>query len=424
MVTSSILSRAASACLSSPLRFGQAVYVHWSLGQGLWWLFALLGFLTGLGSYHPASAQTFSDANTRVLKEICQNGTAPLGPNLATKVCPDVRASNTQVNGAGASSPAQIQVETARERSILAASREGGGGSADTLAADLGAGASAFLWTGVDSLRHHGNDFEEGYDSTAFSVTLGANYRITEALSMGVAFNYYHWDADIDDGGGFDVNSYSPILSLYFLPFDRAFAHVVLGYARQSNARNRQAELNSVPGGADLVKGLAPGNPASNQYRVSILTGYDYPLAPFTIGPRVGLDITHWQVEGYQERGSTGLELQYRSLNVTSVQSSLGATATFAIRTAFASVVPQLTATWVHEFVNDQHTIHAKFVEAPSSAEFTFQTEPPAHNWAVLSLGVSALLTHGLHPFANFTTVQGNQNFQTYGGVIGMSVDW
>jgi uncharacterized protein YhjY with autotransporter beta-barrel domain len=404
--------------------FEQSVYVHWSLGKGLCWFFAILGFLIGIGSHHPASAQTFSDANTRALKEICQNGTSDLGPNLATKICPLVRTSNTKVDGPGANSPAQIQAETARERSILAASQEGGGGSADTLAASLGGGGSAFLWTGVDSLRHHSNDFEEGYDSTTLSVTLGANYRITKIFSLGVAFNYSHWDASFDDGGGFDVDSYSPLLTLHFLPFDGAFAHVVLGYTRQNNARNRQAELKSDPGGTDLVKGLAPGNPASNQYRLSMLTGYDYPLAPFTIGPRVGLDVTHWQVESYQEHGNTGLELQYRSLNVTSVQSSLGAAATFAIRTAFAAVVPQLTTTWVHEFVNDQHTIHAKFVEAPSSAEFTFQTEPPARNWAVISLGVSALMPHNLRPFVNFATMQGNQNFQTYGGVIGMSVDW
>jgi len=273
---------------------------------------------------------------------------------------------------------------------------------------------------GAASLRHHGNAFEEGYDSTIPSVTLGADYRVTDAFGLGVAFNYYHWDASIDDGGGFDVNSYSPLLSLYFLPFDRAFANVVLGYARQHNARNRQAELQS----AVPFTGFAPGNTDSNQYLLSILTGYDYPIAHFIIGPRIGLDIMHWQVDSYQEHGNTGLELSYGDLDVTSVQSSLGATAMLPFGTAFGTVVPQLTATWAHEFANDQRTIHAKFVEAPNSAEFIFQREPPARNWVVINLGVSTQMPHGLHPFVNFATVRGNQNFQTYGGVIGMSVDW
>jgi outer membrane autotransporter protein len=80
---------------------------------------------------------------------------------------------------------------------------------------------------GVESLRHYGNDFEEGYDSTISSVTLGADYRFTNAFSIGMAFNYYHWNASLDSAGGFDVNSYGPLLSLHLQPFDRAFANVV-----------------------------------------------------------------------------------------------------------------------------------------------------------------------------------------------------
>jgi Autotransporter beta-domain len=130
-------------------------------------------------------------------------------------------------------------VEKIWERSILVASKEGGGSSADTLASSLVGKSGVFLLAGVESLRHHNNDFEEGYDSTIPSITLGADYRITKAFSTGVAFNYFHWDASFDSAGGFDVNSYGPLLSLHFLPFDRAFANVVLGYARQNNARNR-----------------------------------------------------------------------------------------------------------------------------------------------------------------------------------------
>ena len=402
--------------------------------QGFCLPLAVIGFLTTIGSHNPAGAQTFSEANTARLRAICSdtsgtgesrgmNPSSNINPRNPGGICPQVLAGGTQVAGAGAHSPAQIQVEKVRERSILAASKEGGGGSADTLATSLGGRTSAFLLAGVESLRHHSNAFEEGYDSTIPSVTLGADYRVTDALSLGVAFNYYHWDASIEDGAGFNVNSYGPLLSLHFLPFDRAFANVVLGYARQNSARNRQAELQSVAGNAVLFKGFAPGNTDSNQYRLSILTGYDYPIAHFIIGPRVGLDVTHWHRDSYQEHGNTGLELSYRDFDVTSVQSSLGATARLAFSTAFGAVVPQLTATWAHEFANDQRTIRAKFVEAPNSAEFIFQREPPARNWVVLNLGVAAQMPHGLHPFANFTTVQGNQNFTTYGGTVGISAD-
>ena len=409
-----------------------------SWGKGLCLPLTVIGFLTGIGSYNPAKAQTFSVANTAKFQDICRNtngqgnGVLPsskLNPSNPNSICPlilgqTVSGGATKVTGAGANSPAQIEVEKVRERSILVASREGGGGSADTLATSWDSRSNVFLLAGIESLRHPNNDFEEGYDSTLPSITLGADYRVTKAFSMGVAFNYSHWDARFDSAGGFDVDSYGPLFFLHFLPFDRAFANVVFGYARQNNARSRQAEVQSDPGGASLFNGLAPGNTDSNQYRLSILTGYDYPIASFTIGPRVGLDVTHWQVGSYQEGGNTGLELQYRGLDVTSVLSSIGATTTLAFRTAFGTVVPELTATWVHEFANDQRTIRAKVVEAPNSLEFIFQREPPARNWAVINLAVSALLSRSQHLFANFMTVQGNQNFKTYGGTIGMLVKW
>jgi hypothetical protein len=55
---------------------------------------------------------------------------------------------------------------------------------------------------------------------------------------------------------------------------------------------------------------------------------------------------------------------------------------------------------------------------------FCQPTRSPARNWAVINLAVSALLWRSQHLFANFMTVQGNQNFKTYGGTIGMSVKW
>src|SRR5262245_14115658 len=253
--------------------------------QGFCLPLAVIGFLLEMGSHNPAGAQTFKRANTITLRAICSdmsgtgessgmNPNSNINPRNPSSLCPQVRSG--QVDGPGANSPAQIQAETVREKSILAASKEGGGGSADTLATSLDGRLSTFLLAGAASLRHQNNDFEEGYHSTIPSVTLGADYRVTDAFGLGVAFNYYHWDASIDDGGGFDVNAYSPLLSLYFLPFDRVFANVVLGYARQNNARNRQAELNPAPGNPEPFKdfkGFAPGNTNSNQYSLSIWTG-------------------------------------------------------------------------------------------------------------------------------------------------------
>jgi hypothetical protein len=51
---------------------------------------------------------------------------------------------------------------------------------------------------------------------------------------------------------------------------------------------------------------------------------------------------------------------------------------------------------------------------------FTFQREPPARDWANIGPGVSALVPNGLQPFVQFATMQGNENFVSCGGTVGI----
>jgi outer membrane autotransporter protein len=107
------------------------------------------------------------------------------------------------------------------------------------------------------------------------------------------------------------------------------------------------------------------------------------------------------------------------------VQSSLGAAATVAIAIPGGTLWPQLSAAWVHEYANGARHINASYVDASPRTTFTFQREPPARDWANIGLGVSASFKNGhLWPFAQFTTVQGNENFVSYGGTAGLRVSF
>jgi outer membrane autotransporter protein len=107
-------------------------------------------------------------------------------------------------------------------------------------------------------------------------------------------------------------------------------------------------------------------------------------------------------------------------LNQTSVQSSLGVQASVGFETTYGIVVPQAAVAWVHEYANSDRNIDARLVEAPAAPSFTFQREPPARDWASIGLGVSAVLLNGLQPFVQFATIQGNENFVSYGGMAGV----
>ena len=144
------------------------------------------------------------------------------------------------------SSPAAISALLERLRAAREAKGEPSkpGASSDTATASLGEGLNLFLTAGAESLRHGVNSFEDGYDSTVPTVTLGIDSQPLDWLTVGLAFNYRYQTGDYDSGGNFHNNSYGPLLYATFLPFEAAFANVTLGYARQNFSRTRFATVS------------------------------------------------------------------------------------------------------------------------------------------------------------------------------------
>lgn len=278
----------------------------------------------------------------------------------------------------------------------------------------LSPGLSAYLSAGGTAVNHRNNPYEGGYDAVVPEVAVGVDYLITSWMLAGLAFNYSNVDGNYDEGGNFDTNNVGPMIYATFLPFKGAFINTVLGYTWQDNSNQRLSDPSL---GAT---GPISADYNTNVYSASILGGYDYPIDNFTIGPRLGASVAHWQTDNFTERGNTGLEMKYSGLNQTSVQSSFGLQASVVIETSFGYLVPQVAAAWVHEYANDARNIQAQFVEASPSPVFTFQREKPARNWADIGIGATAVLRNGLQPFVQFATMQGNDNFVTYGGSAGV----
>jgi uncharacterized protein YhjY with autotransporter beta-barrel domain len=443
--------------------FSQLLAKRWLIN--LWWAlkpwlfvsgFVVLGLL--IGNLRPANAEPFGSASNQRLIDICNDprnkndfknppefvdpsiNITPLG-----KICTfnGQPSSSTQNSGSQTqATPVLISQQQLRQARAEEEHKTKGGASSDTISMDLGDRFSAFLVAGAGTLRHHQNDFEQGYHSTLPSVTVGGDYRINTKLVLGLAFNYFNQNGDFTSVGGldsgFDVNSYSPLFYLNYVPFDRAFANVILGYARQNTSYSRFAQVFK----DDPVnnKGAEPNSAASatdprlvsadfhrDLLSAYVQTGYDYPISAngnFTIGPRLGLNVQHLLIDDYQESSNTGLELHYREPDQTSVQTIIGFTVASVFTTSIGIVSPYFTAGWAHEFANAQRTIHASFVQDPAPQEFTFQTENPARNWAILDLGVSLLMSPKLSAFATFSTMQGNANFVSYGGNVGVRGYW
>lgn len=367
-----------------------------------------------IGVAAEGTAQTFDAAASAAIVTAC-------GAGETIGVLAEICGPGGTTTGSGAiSAPAAAAFIEERRRLRGEGDVSEIGANSDTANYNLGGGVSAFITAGAEVLNHRNNRFEDGYSSVVPTVAVGADYRLTDWMTAGLAVNYTYHDGTYDDGGRFDTHSYGPLLFASFTPLPNFFTDVALVYNHQDNFRKRRARAFSVDG-SEAISGSAQGSFNGDQYSFGVLAGYDRPVRGFTVGPRAGLDYVYTDTEDYEEASATGLQVRYQGLNQNSLQTTLGAVATMPISTSFGVVQPQLGVSWVHEFLNNGRNIQAELLSVvdPAATRFTFKREQPARDWAVIDLAVSMVLPNQLQPFVSFTTIQGNENFVSYGGVIG-----
>ncbi|MDR4467772.1 MAG: autotransporter outer membrane beta-barrel domain-containing protein [Nitrospira sp.] len=324
--------------------------------------------------------------------------------------------------------------------SPLYATLANSGGSSATFAT-----SSPSRWNGlgffgsgqVQALDRNVGSFTDGYRSTIYGLTVGADYRFTDQLVAGLMGNYAYSGGSFTGGGTFSTNSYGGLVFASIQPTEKTFIQVTAGYARNNYLVTRQATANItkvvLENPQPCTNGLAvdcsvhgPASSNSNGDVVNggIFAGYDLPLGRFTVGPRVGVNYTHTHISSFTENGSTGLELRYDPQNIHSLQSVIGAQGFAAFRTAVGLLVPQVHADYIHEFANSQRLITVQFTEdlRGTPTRFTFQNDVPVRNYFNLGTGLLAVLPNGWQTFVSFRAMVGNSQFNNYAGTVGLRI--
>ena len=378
-----------------------------------------------------AAAQTLDSEVERLLSDNCVVINAPAGAGLnpgfganLNAIC-DFPAAGAGSSTGGTAGASQGSATSVLQRLRGAREEEGdeksGGTGADT-SAEMGKGFGVFISGDYEVLDRDRTTFEDGYDSDIFGVTAGGDYVVRDWLVAGLAFNYNNNNGDFDGGGDFDTDTYGPILFASFVPAPAFFADVAVGYAWKDYSVDRAVSFTQANG---TFGGTASGDTDGEEVSVRAAAGYDHAIGNITIGPRVGLNFTHTDIDGFTETGSTGLELKFDDQDIDSLQGTVGVQASMAISTGFGVLVPQVNFDWVHEFEDDQRSIDVQFAGDLRAAptKFSFQEEAPDRDFFELGIGLVAVLPNGLQPFANFRTLLGHSDFDSFSGSLGLRVD-
>ena len=293
--------------------------------------------------------------------------------------------------------------EQRRQAERLAERREGQGGAAD----QPGTGFGLFVNGDYQFLNKNNTRFETGFEQHTAGTTVGLDYSFRGRAVLGVAVNYAHEFGDFAGAtGGFNNDAFGLTLYGTIVPAKNLFVDGFIGYSRKEYSIDRRIFIQMNANNA-VAAGLIEGDTHSDEVNVGTNIGYDFVLGNFTIGPRVGVNYLDRRLAGYQETGNTGIELIYDNQNISSLTTTAGLFASVAINTKWGVLVPQATAEYVHEFLNDQRTVGFRFVDTISQPRFLFQTDNPDRNFFNLGIGAVFVLPGGMSTYVNVRELVG-----------------
>jgi outer membrane lipase/esterase len=171
-------------------------------------------------------------------------------------------------------------------------------------------------------------------------------------------------------------------------------------------------------------KHTADGDTDGDEFNVEVKGGYNHRFENITVGPRLGLNYRRTEIDGFQERGGSVLNLIYNSQHENSLTSVLGMFGSVAINTGFGVLIPQTTLEYVHEFLDPQRKITFRFRDDLNRTPFRFQNDPPDRNYFNLGAGILAQLPHGFAPFLNYRALVGYKDQLSHTVSAGLRIEF
>ncbi len=222
-----------------------------------------------------------------------------------------------------------------------------------------------------------GDGNARGYDITTGGFTLGADYKLTPNLAVGISAGYAGTGVDLTNNGRVFVNGGK--LGLYGTYFEGGFyvdAAVNGGYNSYDTRRSG-------------LQGDARGSTDGGELSTLFGVGYDWKVGALTIGPTMNFQYTYVGIDGYTEHGSLA-PLNIRSQGGESVRTALGFKATYDWKIGGVLVKPELRAAWQHEYGDAGFDVDAGFAGASNSG-FTVRGPEIGRDSLLLGAGVAVL---------------------------------
>jgi outer membrane autotransporter protein len=244
------------------------------------------------------------------------------------------------------------------------------------------------------------------YNAESGGVNAGLTYKWNEKVGTGIYSGYEGTYAKYSGGSKLiDNGARFGLFGTYGNPDGRGFyANALAGGAYHNYSVTRNIALgrlsrtaNSTPGAGELDSMLA--------------TGYDLKKGAFTFGPMASLQYTYFGANSVNETGAGSLDYHSQGWNTASMLSTLGAQAAYTWQAnRNLVVVPQLSLSWQHEFLQNPYTITGNLGDSPN---FTTTSATGTRDYLYTGVGVSLEYCKKFNTSFFYNAAAGNNNLQS-----------
>ncbi len=245
---------------------------------------------------------------------------------------------------------------------------------------------------------------EDGFNYDSQGLTIGADYRLTHQMILGVATGYANTDLDIsDNGGSLDAQGLSlTAYGTYYLA-DSLYVDIII--TRGNNDYSSRRNINYDAAGNSISE-RATGDTKSSSNAISLGAGYViHQKNGFSVTLTGKVDHLNSTIESYKETGANELNLVIDKRNLASTLGELGSQLSYPISQTWGVLIPQIDISWVHEFSTGKDSIKGSFVDDANATSFSFQTDRPDLDYFRTNIGISAVLPHGFNAFIMYETI-------------------
>lgn len=251
-------------------------------------------------------------------------------------------------------------------------------------------------------------------DYTTAGFSLGVDYRVREKFVVGLMFAYGQTDSDFDNQADrLSVETYSP--GIYATWYDEGwYVNGMLSYGWSELKQSRGIAFGG-------LNRQANGSTRGQQLLGNVTLGKDFKAGDFVLGPFLGLQYTHLDMDPFKETGAGALNLSVGRQETDSFLTKLGAGANYTAKIRSVTIQPSVSVAWLHEFLNDSRGITAALNET-GVGSFIVETSAPERDSALVGVGLNVWWEDWIMLFGRYDAQVGQDHFFAQGLKGGIKV--